>query len=107
MFAALTYVIKLSVRLYNKIINCTTFQVNSVEMNGAERTIAQVEHKWLYLKSAAKQSVAKWKRDCRKTGGGCNAEPQLSDTHYRVIAIIGEHSMAGVESASSLGVAMS
>ena len=67
--------------------------MNSVKINGPQRTVSQVEHKWWDMKSAAKQSVAKYRKEFHKTGGGNNDAATPSNTHYRIIGIIGEQSV--------------
>ena len=44
-------------------------------------------------------------KECNKTGGGSNRVQQPSELHYRIIQIIGEQSVAGIEGASGMEVA--
>ena len=79
--------------------------MNSAKLDGPNRTLAQVEHKWWDLKAAAKQAVADWKKECNKTGGGSNRVQQPSELHHGIIQIIGEQSVAGIEGVSGMKVA--
>ena len=78
-----------------------------MKIAGLSRTVGQVEHKWWDLKSAAKQAVAKWKKETTKTGGGSNTAPTPTDTQFRIINIIGGQSVTGIDGASNLEVAIS
>ena len=81
--------------------------MNSVKINGPQRTIAYVEHKWWDMKSAAKQSVAKYRKEFHKTGGGNNNAATPSNTHNRIIEIIDEQSVSGIGGASHFEAAIS
>ena len=80
--------------------------MNTAKFDGPNRTLTQVEHKWWDLKAAAKQAVADWKKECKKTGGGSNRVQQPRELHYRIIQILGKQSVAGIiERASGMEVA--
>ena len=56
---------------------------------GASLTTDQVKKKWFNLKSKSKKSVAKYKAELKKTGGGSNGAEKPSNMQFRVAEIIG------------------
>ena len=55
----------------------------------ASLTTDQVKKKWINLKSKSKKSVAKYKAELKKTGGGSNGAEKPSNMQFRVAEIIG------------------
>ena len=76
--------------------------MNSVNISGFNRTIEQVEHKWLDLKSSAKKAVAKWKTEATKTVGGTNTATPPTEAQFRVMSIIDMQGATGVDGAFDL-----
>jgi len=48
------------------------------------------------MKSQAKKAVAKWKFECRCTGGGRNLAPKPTEIQFRIASFIGEIHTSGI-----------
>ena len=67
-------------------------------VSGIPRSAADIKKKWSCLKSEAKSAASSTRRDQQKTGGGPKAE-DISCHQARIIGIIGEVCVDGVDTA--------
>jgi hypothetical protein len=64
---------------------------------GLERTGPQIKNKWMDLKYRTKKKASVLKNDLLKTGGGPRKEKPLTDIEQRILALIGETCVSGIQ----------
>jgi len=72
-----------------------TGEVNAV--GGYGRSVAEVKKKWVCVKSETKSRMAAVKREQQRTGGGRNDAGEISSVDGRVMGIVGEVCVVGIE----------
>ena len=72
-----------------------TNEVNAVA--GYGRTVGEIKRKWVCLKSETKGKMAAVKRERQKTGGGTNEEQEVSLMGSRIMGIMGEVCVVGID----------
>ena len=70
-------------------------EVNAV--GGYRRTVADIKKKWICLKSGTKNKMAVVRREQQKTGGGSNDGQEVSLMENRIMGIMGEVCLVGIE----------
>ena len=75
---------------WNAVLDC----VNAVAP--VRRSLEDIKNKFRDLKHRTKQKAITFKREARKTGGGENEAPPLSDVDLKVVSFIGEESIEGI-----------
>jgi len=70
-------------------------EVNAV--GGFGRSVTEVKKKWVCWKSQAKGKLAAVKREQQKTGGGSNDAEEVSTMDSRLLGIMGEVCVVGIE----------
>ncbi|KAM7306386.1 uncharacterized protein ISCGN_010103 [Ixodes scapularis] len=71
-------------------------------VSGVRRSVNEVKKKWTDYKSANKIRGAAVRRSQNATGGG-PGEPELTDAEERVIGLLSEASLVGIEGAFDIG----
>ncbi|KAM7288709.1 hemocyte protein-glutamine gamma-glutamyltransferase-like [Ixodes scapularis] len=71
-------------------------------VSGVRRSVNEVKKKWTDYKSANKIRGAAVRRSQNATGGG-PGEPELTDAEERVIGLLSEASLVGIERAFDIG----
>ena len=64
-------------------------------VSGEGRTIEDVKKKWFDLKCETKRTIAKFRREMQRTGGGTADTTPMSELDQRIGAIIGETALSG------------
>jgi len=72
-----------------------TSEVNAV--GGFGRSTAEVKKKWVCTKSETKGKLVAAKREREKTGGGSNDSEEVSVVDSRIVGIMGEVCVVGIE----------
>jgi len=61
--------------------------VNVANTSGSERTVAQVEKKWVDLKSTSKRAIATWNKHLEKCGGDPGTATPPTTMQWKIISI--------------------
>ena len=64
-------------------------EINSLGMGSAPLTVKKAKKKWADMKSISKKTVAKWKNEANRTGGGPNTATKPNEMHFRIANFIG------------------
>ena len=65
------------------------FQVNAVNASGSERTAAQVEKKWIDLKSISKKAIATWNKHIATFDGSSNMTTPPTEMQWKIVSLSG------------------
>ena len=66
-------------------------------VGGYGRSVAEVKKKWVCVKSETKSRMAAVKREQQRTGGGRNDAGEISGVDGRVMGIVGEVCVVGID----------